>query len=50
MVRASFIQQEYTVNEDEGPMIVGVQLDRKVQRRIVIQVLLRHNSAKGTVH
>ena len=47
MVIAKFTQEEYTVREDSGPLIVGVQLDREVQRRIVIRVLLTGNSAEG---
>ena len=50
MVSASFTQQDYTVSEDDGPMIIGVQLDKEVQRRIVVQVLLIENLAEGTVH
>ena len=50
MVIVSFTQQEYNANEKAGSMIVGVQLNKELQQRIVVRVALTENSAKGTAH
>ena len=50
MVIVNFTQKEYTVHEDSGPLIVGVQLDREIQQRIAIRILLTGNSAEGKPH
>ena len=47
VVFVSFTQQQYDVSEDAGPMVVGVQLNRELQRRIAVQVVLTGNSAEG---
>jgi len=50
VVVVSFTHQEYSVSEEVGSMIVGVQLNKKLQQRIVVQMLIAENSAKGTAH
>lgn len=47
MVIVNFTREEYIVREDSGPLIVGVQLDREIQQRIVVRVALTGNSAEG---
>ena len=47
MVIVNFTREEYIVREDSGPLIVGVQLDREIQQRIVVRVMLTGNSAEG---
>ena len=38
------------MNEDAGTMVVGVQLNRELQRRIAVQVVLTENSAEGKAY
>ena len=47
VVIVNFTREEYIVREDLGPLIVGVQLDREIQQRIVVRVALTGNSAEG---
>jgi len=48
VVVASFTHQEYSVSEEAGSMIVGVELNKKLQQRIAVKLLLAENTAKGT--
>ena len=48
MVVVSFTHQEYSVSEEVGSMIVGVQLNKKLQQRIVVRVIFTEDSAEGT--
>jgi len=48
VVIVSFTQQEYNVSEEAGFMIIGVQLNRELQQRIVVRVIFTEDSAEGT--